>query len=342
MSTNYTVDAEEFEFVAEQFLSLMVETCASFVLYGFYVHYFLSTISNLSRRVLNGRLPLLIAIWLMLLFATTHTVLGFTRDILYFRFLQAVVRASPGVDQTFEKSLAQGQNILFAVNNLLTDTFLLYRCYLVWNRRIWVTILPGMLMIAAFVPAVLQSLDLAWQFSLAEDVATFGLATLTNMILTGLIAGRIWWMSREVSNYTETYSSVFQRRYGIAMRIILESGALYCLFSLTLTITSPFMSVAAGYVRSITFALGWQILNIIPTVALVRGVQQPDDCESESECLDIEASPSSASHGMRPRGAAVVDHKMVFAPASRPRLGAQPSDVSSQVIYIGRKSEESA
>ncbi|KAJ7630189.1 hypothetical protein FB45DRAFT_1058245, partial [Roridomyces roridus] len=283
-NTNYTIDAVRFDFVCEQFFGLMIETSASFILYGFYVHYFFSTIRPLSRRITKAQIPLLIAIWVMLLLGTTHTILGFTRDILYFRYIQKLVRAYIpwSEDPLFRKYniLAMTQNILFAANNLLTDTFLLYRCYLIWNCRVRVILIPGMLMIAAFVPGLLQSLVLNYHFSLLESLSTFLMATVTNMLLTGLIAGRVWWMKHEVSHYTETYDSVFRTRYGTAMKIILESGALYCVTSILLTVTTPLTTGAGWYFHSILFALGWQIVNIIPTVALVRGTQHSEDGES--------------------------------------------------------------
>ncbi|KAJ7612586.1 hypothetical protein FB45DRAFT_939358 [Roridomyces roridus] len=265
----------------------------------------------------------------MLLLGTTHAALGLTRDIVYFRYVQKSARAyAPSqTDPLFRKykALALTQNVIFAGNNLLTDAFLLYRCYLIWNCRLWVIVFPGILMIAAFIPALLQSLVLIEHFSLLKSLSSYLMATVTNMILTGLIAGRIWWKKHEVSHYTESYESILRMRYATAMKIILESGALYCTTSVLLIATTPLKTGPVWYFHSILFALGWQIVNIIPPVALVRGTQQSEDGKS---------SPGEES-----------GHPMVLVnlgPRSANANSTQPSDVSSEVIYIRRKSGESA
>ncbi|KAJ7877923.1 hypothetical protein B0H14DRAFT_2712101, partial [Mycena olivaceomarginata] len=54
-----------------------------------------------------------------------------------------------------------------------------------------------------------------------------GMAGATNIVLTCLTAGRIWYIRREVQ--TLTGWRAFRKRYNTASAIILESGVLYIL-----------------------------------------------------------------------------------------------------------------
>ncbi|KAJ7630203.1 hypothetical protein FB45DRAFT_531005 [Roridomyces roridus] len=132
---NYTVDSVLFNALCQEFELEFIQTCVTIFLYGVYIHLFVSMIGDLSRRTMDGRVPLLMAVWVMFVFGTAEALFAFARRLFLFRALQLQVQ-NPAHEndvlrfaQTVKtvKSLQKAQNILFAANNLLTDAFLLYR-----------------------------------------------------------------------------------------------------------------------------------------------------------------------------------------------------------------------
>ncbi|KAJ7646746.1 hypothetical protein FB45DRAFT_181314 [Roridomyces roridus] len=262
----------------------IAETCAELFFYGIYVHFFLSAIRNLSRRVIPLRRPLLVSIWIMFLFGTTHNFLQLSNVITQFRLAErvALLQIDPN-DLAVALRLASlidtletAKYVVFSINNLFTDIFLLYRCYLIWNRRFGVIILPGVLITSVCVTGTLAvSSDLNNTSPSSQFEPTFILATVTNITITVLTAGRIWWMTREASRLNSgSRSNIFHKRYTRATRIILESGALYCIGEIILVATAESNAPTPGFIQNITIAISMQAVNIIPTLALVLGTRE--------------------------------------------------------------------
>ncbi|KAJ7646760.1 hypothetical protein FB45DRAFT_998168 [Roridomyces roridus] len=164
----------------------------------------------------------------MLLLGTTQVLLQLVLVVTSFRIVQQTVsQGTDANDLAVAKRLATlygtlniVQDIVLAINNLLTDTFLAYRCYLIWNSRIAVTILPGLLIMAVFLTTTIIGVRTANSFSDFE--VTFILAAITNIIITGLTAGRIWWMTREASHLELDGGNIFRRRYIRVLRIMYD------------------------------------------------------------------------------------------------------------------------
>ncbi|KAJ6594773.1 hypothetical protein B0H19DRAFT_1096683 [Mycena capillaripes] len=91
---------------------------------------------------------------------------------------------------------------------------------------------------------------------------------LTNVVLTVLTAGRIWWMRRDACIVLE---SAHVRKYDTAIAmIILESGAIYCL-AIIIYLTAVSVPVLNNSPASdIVRAALPQIMNIVPTLIIVR------------------------------------------------------------------------
>ncbi|KAJ7646761.1 hypothetical protein FB45DRAFT_891336 [Roridomyces roridus] len=106
------------------------------------------------------------------------------------------------------------------------------------------------------------------------------------------------------------------------MRIIMESGALYCICVIILAATAPIASSAAVLVVSITIAISTQAVNIIPTLALVLGTRE------ENSNQDLQAIEATRPKFTAPRKAAVK-----VGPASN------APQILSQMIYIGKTAE---
>ncbi|KAJ6510943.1 hypothetical protein C8R45DRAFT_1207738 [Mycena sanguinolenta] len=211
----------------------------SLVLYGIYLNLFLLSIYILARRRKTHGIKLLMAWSCLFAVVGTAQVAGtIVRTVAAARFVQEsdlsqVQVSKPG------NFMSVGQDVLGAMNNFATDSLYLYRCYVIWEHRWKVLILPGLFMFA-----------------------TFGVAT--NLIFTTLTAGRLLWIRRTASSVGA--NNQLRSRCNRAIGIVLESGAIYCIATIFFLITA---SLHESEAYAIELGFGTQLLNLIPTFTLV-------------------------------------------------------------------------
>ncbi|KAF7350800.1 hypothetical protein MSAN_01641600 [Mycena sanguinolenta] len=179
--------------------------------------------------------------------------------------IQAVINLVLGaadidnVDIPYEQ-LLDVTDVVYALNNFIADGLVIYRCYVVWNNNVFVTIVPTLMLIATTVLGLVVSFD----FTLSL-YPFFVLSLATNVLVTALTAGRIWWISR----YSRAYlKAAEQRRYISALAIIVESGALYSATVLAFLIISSIPSVTI--VAEPIYQMQIQVMGIAPTLIIVR------------------------------------------------------------------------
>ncbi|KAK7021809.1 hypothetical protein VNI00_017253 [Paramarasmius palmivorus] len=120
---------------------------------------------------------------------------------------------------------------------------MIYRLYIVWNYNVKIIVGP-LILLAATTGCGGRAV---WAFSnikqgqdtYAIDIYTWGIALFTlslcqNLLVTSLIAGRIWWCGKKLE---ATLGRKHTRKYGRAMVIFVESGALYSFFAFLVLIT---------------------------------------------------------------------------------------------------------
>jgi len=186
-----------------ELLSVVLEA----ILYGFSLLMFAGTIWVLwfrkSTRQVN-RIMLTVACTL-LFFSTAHIVIHIIRVmdglILYGDSYPGGVNAFFGntLQWTF-----MWKNYIYIGQSLLGDLVVIYRCYMVWQSYL-VIVVPVMLWCATFVCAV-EGVRAAtttveggiFDGTLAQWIAGFwSMALSTNLLTTGLLAWRIWWVDRQ-------------------------------------------------------------------------------------------------------------------------------------------------
>ncbi|KAJ6497279.1 hypothetical protein C8R45DRAFT_982473 [Mycena sanguinolenta] len=158
------------------------------------------------------------------------------------------------------QQLVDGTDVVYAINNFIADGLVIYRCYVVWDHNVFVTILPIMMLIVTTVLGLIVS------FSFTLSVYPFyALSLATNVLVTMLTVGRIWWISRYSRAYLKTAE---QRRYLSAMAILIESGALYSatVLAFIIILSIPSVSVVAEPI----YQMQIQIMGIAPTLIIVR------------------------------------------------------------------------
>jgi len=136
--------------------------------------------------------------------------------------------------------------IFYIIDNVIADLLLIYRLYVIWNRRKRVVVVPLVILITGCVvlPTV-QTVFCGYVY------ATLGL----NTLVSALMVGRIWWISRAAG---KALGSKFSKRRNLAVAVIVESGVIYVIASVVYIVHQP-----------IGLAL-IQIVGIVPTLLIVQ------------------------------------------------------------------------
>ncbi|KAJ7229570.1 hypothetical protein B0H12DRAFT_1147579, partial [Mycena haematopus] len=236
----------------------------SLLLYGVYCILFVLSLYTLSRRKAPGTTLLIVASCTMAVVASTQMALDMAVTVEAARLLQQAAH-SEILNGRSTIMLQMAQNLMCGINNFITDSFFLYRCYVIWGFRKKPLILPALLLLTTLIVGFVEMLNLPLTSKVDVRLTTMLiLGAATNLVLTALTAGRILWIHRAASHVA--LDRTIRRRYTTAIVIILESGAVYCVVAMILVISS---FLADDEVHSIAFGVAQQLLNIIPTFTLV-------------------------------------------------------------------------
>ncbi|KAI3614481.1 hypothetical protein WG66_009732 [Moniliophthora roreri] len=126
------------------------------------------------------------------------------------------------------------------LDSIIADAILIWRCYIIWGRNIRVIIIPTLLCIAnnvlGIVVIIRYSKDIGIGISatvlqpyrgdkaLRIIPAFLFMTALTNLLITFLIAARIYVISRRAAKYV---GKNVNRMYRTVISIVLESGLIY-------------------------------------------------------------------------------------------------------------------
>ncbi|KAJ3930581.1 MAG: hypothetical protein NXY57DRAFT_1062385 [Lentinula lateritia] len=167
---------------------------------------------------------------------------------------------------------------IYVVANFIADALLVYRCYAMWSSRTYVisglTIISLVNTTVAIFATVLTKDNIgnllttkgdSVSIQVADTIISYAFLSVnlfTNLLLTGLIAGRIWWMDRAIQRSLTTANHETDLNTMVA--IILESGLLYPIALIICLV----LSVYEGTVE--TFSLLTLIVGIAATLIIVR------------------------------------------------------------------------
>jgi len=226
-------------------------------LYGLYTILFAICLYTLLRRDQNLHRILLLFVIVMFALATA--------DIIYTYYI--AFAEVPKGELLFAN--LKPKYWLYVTNNVVADALLLYRCFAVWDFNISVISGPVILLLAGTVCGyVFEESSSFAGFSSSPNpgfdktyiylIMTFSL----NAILTGLTAGRIWWVTRTARNILGTG---LLQRYNTTIRILIESGVLYSAY-IILDLALRRTAVAGTIVDAGLI----QIVGIMPTLIIVQ------------------------------------------------------------------------
>ncbi|KAJ3999043.1 hypothetical protein F5050DRAFT_1710038 [Lentinula boryana] len=235
--------------VQGQFISLFCETC----FYGMYSVLFMALLVNYRQRpAIRRSVQSIRAVTIFqYCMVTVHISLAFYQNYLAFTIYD---NAETEFNRLGAAPYTIAQLAIEWTNCACADSILIWRVWILWGQRLYVVIFPIILVILS--TSLCFSADSqSFQFKELRGILTFQLQdisstssnfgdlfgptvekwaillavciVLTNLMCTGMIAGRIWWHNREiqkalgVNGMPHKYRTIF---YGV-----LESGALYLL-----------------------------------------------------------------------------------------------------------------
>ncbi|KAJ7202388.1 hypothetical protein GGX14DRAFT_654388 [Mycena pura] len=188
-------------------------------------------------------------------------------------------------DVPFE-AVSLADDMIFVANNLIADALVIYRCYVIWNRNIFV-IIPG-------VAGLIITSVFGWDINLPL-APFFALTLATNVVVTCLTAGRIWWICRRARAHGTTDA---QKRSMSALSIIIESGMIYSAFVVVLIAVEQYHNFDEIVVEMLR-----QVMGIVPTLIIVRvglGLGAAQGAESSASAAAKSGSNLDSEAGFVP------------------------------------------
>ncbi|KAJ7457454.1 hypothetical protein FB451DRAFT_594556 [Mycena latifolia] len=245
------------------------------IFYGIYLILFTISIVVLLQRKPGknaSKVPMFVVTCFMFSLCTTHFGLNFNNV-----YDGLLVHPRPHISE--ETHLLAGADMLFSVTDWFSQLILIYRCYLVWGKSIWVVIFPLLMSFAtvacglALIGLVLQINPNAPQAPAAlvpVGTAGFALSLCLNFIVSALIVSRIYYIARQnrihgVSPHT-THSGAHDTTFQRAIGIIVEAGGLFLAAQFVFVVLFAIAHPAQAVVEPVAT----QIYGISPTLIIVR------------------------------------------------------------------------
>ncbi|SJL18438.1 uncharacterized protein ARMOST_22027 [Armillaria ostoyae] len=188
-------------------------------------------------------------------------------------------------DSTGSSSLLLGimATTATALNLIIADCTIIWRCWVVWTHDWRVIILPIFFLVGEIVCGVN---GVVYQFMIENEIdetqTNWALATMattlgTNILCTALIVGRIIYVARRhrgIMGGIRTYRGVIE--------ILVESAALYSIIYVVLMILYPLKGSGLMYPQS----LSYPVTGIAPTLIILRvasGQSRPEESSLETQ-----------------------------------------------------------
>ncbi|KAG1814396.1 uncharacterized protein BJ212DRAFT_369475 [Suillus subaureus] len=242
--------------------------CEAF-LYGVYCVLFITSIVILIKRYRLSNRVIWVANCILFITSTAHFALVFNHFYIALEYI-------PFSEFGDETPGMMGANLLSSVVDLVGDLLLLYRCWFVWGKNSYVIVLPLITALGGFgcilpIPSLLLTIDPTSPVPptaiVPLTIAGYVLPLCTNIMVTALIAGRLWYTSR-IPVVDEHGKPMILKiaAGGRPMMLIIESGALYMVTQLIFVIL-----VATGNpAEAILSYAGTQIYGIASTLIIIR------------------------------------------------------------------------
>ncbi|KAG1741793.1 uncharacterized protein EDB91DRAFT_1052278, partial [Suillus paluster] len=271
---------------------------------GVYCVLFVTSVVILIKRYRVSNRVIWVANCLLFMTSTAHFALMFNH------FYIALENA-PFAEFANETPALIGANLMISVVDFIGDLLLLYRCWLVWEKNFYVIVLPLLTALGGFgcilpIPSLLLSINPTSPTPPTEivplTIAGYALPLCTNVMVTGLIAGRLWYISRIPVVDEHGKPKIIKIAVGgRSMMLIIESGALYLVTQLIFVVLVAIRNPA----EAVLSLAGTQIYGIASTLIIIRvglGISSEQTLTAmTSTRVEFRSQPQSAT-GMRSVG----------------------------------------
>ncbi|KAG8980902.1 hypothetical protein FRB93_008881 [Tulasnella sp. JGI-2019a] len=159
------------------------------------------------------------------------------------------------------------------LGTVFADSLVCWRLYVVWSQQKRILIVPILLLCGSTISGALVvyyeartvqvNADTYLNTSSNLTIVVIVCTLLMNLLTTSLIAGRLWWINRQVQHVSNKRSS----RYRKVMAAIIESGSLYTLTMLILIILYGAGSVNGVYLAAYIVPM---VIGIFPTLIVLQ------------------------------------------------------------------------
>ncbi|KAF8960643.1 hypothetical protein BDZ97DRAFT_1295927 [Flammula alnicola] len=165
-----------------------------------------------------------------------------------------------------ERNLNSAYTVLYTVIDFVTQASLTYRCFIVWEKRYIVIILPSLLTLATLCTGFAQVALLQDRHPTSKVInevlnittANFALSMAVNGIVTTMIITRIWTLSKRINLVDATYN--------IVVAMFFESGLTIFLSQLCALVL--YEKQSSGY--NVITGVVAQVYGFTPTIILIR------------------------------------------------------------------------
>jgi len=173
---------------------------------------------------------LVVTMCTMYILALAHLAVDFQRAIDGFIHNADVARGSLLFYGNLSNATETVKSVLYVLQTFLGDSFVVWRCFVVWGKQWLVMILPVTMLFSTAVVGFgaihiitkVTPETVVFTSKLYPWITTYFILTLvTNIICTALVAWRIWWSQKALSN-AQLPSSLTP-----VMITVVESGAIY-------------------------------------------------------------------------------------------------------------------
>ncbi|KAF8891393.1 hypothetical protein BD779DRAFT_1784783 [Infundibulicybe gibba] len=244
--------------------------CTS-VLYGVNIVMYFTCVYVLLKRKskgLGGVWVLLGSTTLQFILSTVYVAVALRMAIESFIWLTAAPGAAAAYWADPSKPILAVSKGVYITNTLIGDTILVWRLYVVWGGKYYIHVFPAVMLVGTAVSGYISVAHLAHLtsvdalFLVAKTLlVTWSLTIATQVSASALIAGRIWWISRQPASATH-----LAHRSRPIIWMIIESGAIYTISTIILLILFDLKTQAGSIIADITLQIG----AIIPTAIIVR------------------------------------------------------------------------
>ncbi|RDX44602.1 hypothetical protein OH76DRAFT_1093039 [Lentinus brumalis] len=296
--------------------------------WGLFTFLFGMTIYSIYRKRREGFNRFTTAsIVILYILATVHMALALVRLIQGFILYRDTIGTIPYF-ANISVRLNMAKDCIYITNLAMGDLVIAWRLYVVWGKKLWIAIPPTIMVIGEFICGYGSIFQWLLPHPNPVEIAHWGqgifvISLAANIVVTALIAARIWYMTTRTRELLQVEST---DRYSRVIMLIVESGALIAVAKIvefTLFKMAPVDGLHGLNALYVVYEIMPQVTGLAPTVivyAVNNGFTQKDDCYTTAantkSTLVFNSTRTADSDGMATSAMEFADPKNVI-PESR-------------------------